>query len=403
MTKTFACISYSRKDVEIAKDIWLKLEKYVYPHKYVSEENRPYDKRHIRRVFFDMADLSTQTRNFSDEIKQHLRESRYLILIWSENSAKSEFVRKEIDYFLETHGDNTDKIVAVYVDKIFSGSHPRIDHIEAHRNCPIYYTASGVAGDVGRRYCFYHILEFLLKVDFNILYNRYERYKRRKRNEKIGVISVMILTIMFALGHGWYSSQNEAKAERDKAEVAKELAVFESKTFPYSLVVGYVNNFMKPMLDVITEDSATINPHVLVLMPYSYEELTDSVRVQKYSRYIKENFPLDTITKEVIRPKVRRREISIIKLSFSGCETPVYSDIANTVVAFKYVVDYKLGTKNSPLQIADNQENRDSMVRAYTDEFILRSFDSIPQYKENIHYIRSVDELSSVLNKIVVR
>ena len=53
--KIFAFISYSRKDVDIARDIQRKLEKYPYPKEKVREDRRPYKSRYIRKVFLDIS------------------------------------------------------------------------------------------------------------------------------------------------------------------------------------------------------------------------------------------------------------------------------------------------------------------------------------------------------------
>ena len=44
----FAFISYSRKDIRIARDIQQRLEKYPYPTNKVTPENRPFDNKYIK-------------------------------------------------------------------------------------------------------------------------------------------------------------------------------------------------------------------------------------------------------------------------------------------------------------------------------------------------------------------
>lgn len=56
--KPFAFISYSRKDVEVAKYLQDRIEKYVYQKDHVSECNRPEDENRVRPIFLDLTDLS---------------------------------------------------------------------------------------------------------------------------------------------------------------------------------------------------------------------------------------------------------------------------------------------------------------------------------------------------------
>ena len=127
--KIFAFISYSRKDVDIARDIQRKLEKYPYPKEKVREERRPYKSRYIRKVFLDITDLSARERKFTDEIKQKISEAKYLIVICSKNSAKSDYVKKEIEYFCQTHNQCPDLILPILIDETRDNISPIIDKI----------------------------------------------------------------------------------------------------------------------------------------------------------------------------------------------------------------------------------------------------------------------------------
>ena len=66
----------------------------------------------------------------------------------------------------------------------------------------------------------------------------------------------------------------------------------------------------------------------------------------------------------------RKRGISLVKVEFEDIDTPVYIDYANTVVAFKYVVDYKCNPEKNPQKIDPTAELKDEMVCQYTNEFI---------------------------------
>ena len=221
-----AFISYSRADISVAIDLVKKLEKYPYPIEMVSEENRPYHPKFVRPVFLDVLNLPVKVTEFNKDIQDNLRKSRYLVVICSEESSKPSYVKKEIDFFLETHNNNADLIVAVYVDKIFSGMHPIIDKIVATRNCPIYVSGRGEAGRVGRKYCFHHLLEFILKVDFDKLYNRYEAYKRRKRHRRNQTIALVVLLIIGTLVWALISQINQ-KRLKQKPNLNRRHSLFQ--------------------------------------------------------------------------------------------------------------------------------------------------------------------------------
>lgn len=388
-----AFISYSRSDINIAIDLQKRIENYLYPQDLVLEENRPKNSKFVRKIFLDVTDLPVKTTEFSKDIQNNLRNSKYLIVICSANAAHSNFVQKEIDFFLETHDNDANLIVAVYVDKIFSGMHPVIDNIVATRNCPIYVTGKGEAGRGGRKYCFYHILEFLLKVDFEKLYNRYEQYKQRKRHIRLLMLSTVLIFIFGALTWAWISQISRTKAEREQVRIHEMKAQFEQKTFPFSIVVGYIGNFLKPMVETICEIDEC--PEVLVYMPYTYEELDFGIRLGMYETYLKKYYGIDSasISRQNIRVPSRRRDMTIVRISFDS--TFLYVDNATTVSAFKSVIDYKLNVKD-----IDWGQNQDQMVQMYTDEFIKCSLDSLGIVAPCVHFIRDTNELEKVMNNL---
>ena len=170
--KCFAFISYSRIDFKVAHWLHKKLEKYPYPQNLVAVENCPPHGKFIRRVFMDVKDLSVTEKEFVPEIKQNLKDARYLIVICSKHSAISEFVEREILYFLETHENRYELILPVFVDQVEGCIPSVLSEIDIlKRNCPIYNSRLDERSEANL-YCFYHVASFLLKVDFQKLYPR---------------------------------------------------------------------------------------------------------------------------------------------------------------------------------------------------------------------------------------
>lgn len=93
--KYFAFISYNSKDTEWGKKVQKKLERYRMPATLCSEHG--WKRTPINPVFFAPTDI--QPGGLSEELQERLRASRNLIVICSPNSAKSEWVGKEIEFF----------------------------------------------------------------------------------------------------------------------------------------------------------------------------------------------------------------------------------------------------------------------------------------------------------------
>ena len=93
--KYFAFISYNSKDTEWGKRVQQKLEHYRMPATLCSEHG--WERTPIKPVFFAPTDI--QPGGLTEELQERLRASRNLIVICSPNSAQSEWVGKEIEFF----------------------------------------------------------------------------------------------------------------------------------------------------------------------------------------------------------------------------------------------------------------------------------------------------------------
>ena len=93
--KYFAFISYNSKDTEWGKRVQKKLEHYRMPATLCRE--RGWERKPINPVFFAPTDI--QPGGLTEELQERLKASRNLIVICSPNSAKSEWVGKEIEFF----------------------------------------------------------------------------------------------------------------------------------------------------------------------------------------------------------------------------------------------------------------------------------------------------------------
>lgn len=93
----FAFISYNSKDNCWAKALQRTMERWRLPASLRKEKEL--ERRPMRKVFFAPSEI--QLGDLKEELKARLRASRYLIVVCSPNSAKSDWVRQEIEYFIE--------------------------------------------------------------------------------------------------------------------------------------------------------------------------------------------------------------------------------------------------------------------------------------------------------------
>ena len=93
--KYFAFISYNSHDIAWGKRLQRKLESYKMSAILCSEHG--WQRKPINPVFFAPSDI--QPGGLTKELQERLKASRNLIIICSPNSAKSEWVGKEIEYF----------------------------------------------------------------------------------------------------------------------------------------------------------------------------------------------------------------------------------------------------------------------------------------------------------------
>ena len=93
--KYFAFISYNSRDTNWGKQIQRKLEGYKMPSTLCSEHG--WNRKPLKPIFFAPTDI--QPGGLTEELQERLKASKNLIVICSPNSARSEWVGKEIEFF----------------------------------------------------------------------------------------------------------------------------------------------------------------------------------------------------------------------------------------------------------------------------------------------------------------
>lgn len=170
----FAFISYSHRDMAVAKWLQRKLEGFRLPTEIHNDIDAK--SRYIRPVFRDQTDLDTGV--LSDELRRHLEESKFLILICSENSAKSQWVSDEAKAFVEM--GRLDHIIPVIIP---SAGIPERDLFpmylrEYFKKNPESELLGVNIGEVGKEKALIRVVSKMLGVSFDSLWKRHQRRKR---------------------------------------------------------------------------------------------------------------------------------------------------------------------------------------------------------------------------------
>ncbi len=211
----FAFISYSHRDMSIAKWLQKKLEAFKLPteiHNDIEAKSR-----YLRPIFRDQSDLNTGI--LGDELRKNLEESKYLILICSKNSAQSSWVSDEAKAFVEM--GRLDKIIPVIIpdettnERDLFPTYLREYFIQNPGN-----ELLGVnIGEVGKEKAFMRVVSKMLNVSFDSLWKRHLRQKRKK----IAIVSAcsvlaIAMAYLFAIPISVTVNLSMQKADLPKGE-----------------------------------------------------------------------------------------------------------------------------------------------------------------------------------------
>ncbi len=216
--KYFAFISYNSKDAAWGKRLQKKLEGYRMPSTLCSEHG--WSRKPIKPVFLDKTDI--QPAPLDEELKKRLKASRNLIVICSPNSAKSEWVGKEIAYFHSL--GQTDNIHFFIVEGV-----PHSGNEDTECFNPIVKTL-GIPEILGanihekvsrwpwinRERAYVQLITKLLDVEFDSIWQRHKRMLIRK----VVAWVIGVLTVIAALiGVGMANQPVNVKMNLHEASV----------------------------------------------------------------------------------------------------------------------------------------------------------------------------------------
>ena len=209
----YAFISYKREDEKWAKWLQDKLEHYRFPTSLNGRSDLP---KHIRPTFRDVTDLKPGL--LAEEINNALRDSEWLIVVCSPRSAKSPWVCKEAQTFIDL--GRADHIIPFVIE----GTPFSIDSAtECFPEALLNLTGSkellaANINEMGRDAAVIKVVARMFGLRFDALWQRYEREKRRRR---LWIIGALVVFGLISLGIAGYIAQKNKELEEQHALVLK--------------------------------------------------------------------------------------------------------------------------------------------------------------------------------------
>lgn len=213
----YAFISYQRKDEKWADRLRDKLEHYRLPSN-VRKQNASLPKE-IRPIFRDTLELAGGV--LAKEIEAALQNSKFLIVICSPNSAKSPWVNKEIQTFIDLGRE--DCIIPFIIDGT-----PFSDNEETECFPPALRSLKGEKellginiNELSRDAAAIKVVARMFELKFDTLWQRYEREKQKRRI--IIYFSICFIILILSLFSLWMFNQyrltrkSQARAIAEKA------------------------------------------------------------------------------------------------------------------------------------------------------------------------------------------
>ena len=209
----YSFISYKREDEKWAKWLQDKLEHYKFPTNLNGRTDLP---KQIRPTFRDVTDLKPGL--LAEEINNALLNSEWLIVVCSPRAAKSPWVCKEAQTFIDL--GRADHIIPFVIEgNPFSND----TATECYPDALLNLTGSrellaANINEMGRDAAVIKVVARMFGLRFDTLWQRHEKEKRRRRNWIIAAVTAFVFTILCIAG---YILLLNKQLESEKAEAIK--------------------------------------------------------------------------------------------------------------------------------------------------------------------------------------
>lgn len=223
-----AFISYNREDKKWAELLQRNLDSYKIPQ--AIKSIFPDVPVTVSPVFRDVTDLDSGL--LSEVIEDALSASKYLIVICSPSSSRSIWVNREIEYFVSL--GRIEYIIPFIIYGEPNSENPSLECLPpALRNLNENQELLGVnVNDMGRDAAIVKVISRMLRIPFDVFWQRHERIKKIRRRTVIFFLIAFIIFLIVVVSY--VNSLNKSlriNHSRFVAERAEEL-VHEIGTIP---------------------------------------------------------------------------------------------------------------------------------------------------------------------------
>lgn len=223
----YAFISYKREDEKWAKWLQDKLEHYRFPTNLNGRTDLP---KNIRPTFRDVTDLSPEP--LEQAINNALLNSEWLIVICSPRSAKSPWVCKEAQTFIDI--GRADHIIPFVIEgNPFSTDTATECYPEALLNLTgSKELLAANINEMGRDAAAIKVVARMFGLKFDTLWQRHERTQKRRKNR---IIAVLLFLFFIACGiAGWMINKDWEMMKMQARVVAKQADLLISNGDSYT-------------------------------------------------------------------------------------------------------------------------------------------------------------------------
>ena len=185
----FAFISYKHEDMRWAKWLQQQIETYRLPA--IIRKQAPHLPKQIRPVFRDQTDISTGP--LLQNLRQELQDSRYLIVLCSPAAAKSEWVNREVQHFIDM--GRAERIIPFVVAGTPNAANPEEECFPAILRGAEQSMLGVSVPELGKEKAFIKVVAKLLGLKFDQLWDRHRRRQRRQRLVRGLTAAVLFLAV----------------------------------------------------------------------------------------------------------------------------------------------------------------------------------------------------------------
>lgn len=222
----FAFVSYKREDEKWAKWLQKKLESYSLPT--ALRKQNPTLPNKIRPVFRDQSELSGG--NLKAEIEKGLKNSKFLIVICSPRSAKSPWVSKEVQFFIDN--GRSEFIIPFIIGGTPNATDPDDECFpEGLRQLKGEKELLGInINEMGRDAAAIKVIARMFDIRFDVLWQRHKR-SRHLRNLILAIILILIVMTIVIFAAVLFNKNNVIESQNNHLQTLVNELQEENITF----------------------------------------------------------------------------------------------------------------------------------------------------------------------------